>query len=166
MSSNNAQNVSHRIYSLKRVFFWCIRMVCWGLLTIILAVIGLIMFGPSLPPSSVGLSYPEVMLVSENKHAYLEAETENWGMKLYYTQLGGWFECDKQTLLYSQTDFNTSSKILFEKMGITTFSPFKVIIPGNTKGEGGGCFMFYPPATYQQAQLIKIDPALTKRPAN
>jgi len=131
---------------------------------------------PASPPLPSTLSYPEIVLVSEKQRTYLELELENhtdeaehphFAIDLYYTQLGGWFESTKRTLLYKQTDFNTSDRVQFKRLGADASSPFKIYLPDNTSGEMGGYFLFKPPATYKQAQTIK--PTVyywKKKPAN
>jgi hypothetical protein len=153
------------------------KIIGGGLIVLLLTLVGLLMVAPASPPHPSYISYPEVISVSEKQRTYLEVELENhtdeaehpqFVINLYFTQLGGWFESTKRTLLYKQTDFNTSDKVQFTRLGNDVAAPFKVNLPNNTKGVDGGYFIFTPPATYRQIQSIKptIVHYTIKEPAN
>jgi hypothetical protein len=164
MLPNRASSLVDYHLHAKSQMLLVIKIIGGGLLVLLLTLIGLFMVAPASPPQSSDISYPEVILVSENQRTYLEVELENYTdeaehtqfvMNLYFTQLGGWFESTKRTLLYKQNDFNTSDRVQFTRLGTGINAPFKVNLPNNTKGVDGGYFIFTPPATYRQTQLVK-----------
>ena len=134
----------------------------------ILLIVGIMLAAPDSPPST--LSIPYGMMVSEEQNTCFEVEvvycekcTPHPGhiMKLYYTQLGGWFQSAKRVLLYTQEEYNDSDKVHFTRLNNIPSSPIKVWIPNNVWGKRGGSFIFTPPDTYQQAQLLKPITQLT-----
>jgi hypothetical protein len=137
----------------------------------IFLIIGIMWAAPDspTPPSNAFGSYG--IMVSEQQNTcfevdvvYCEKCTPHPGhvMKLYYTQLGGWFQSAKRVLLYTQEEYNDSDGVQFARVNNTPSLPIKVWIPNNVWGKEGGSFIFKPPVTYEQAQLMKPVTQLTK----
>jgi len=134
------------------------------LLALLWVVVGILKAAPDSSPSPSYCLDPQVILVSEKQHTYLEGRTfycnecvphPTFVMELYYTRVGGWFEATQRVLILRQKGFNDSGAIQFSKKNNKLFTPVEMYIADSPLGNLGQSYEFVPPATFQQAQFLK-----------